>query len=79
MTQPSYEAASNATVPPVPPDIPAGSDGDLVPVFVLNAVRTSAGSGHGVKLVLPAEAARLVAAKLAVHGDQPPRGWNLPV
>jgi hypothetical protein len=72
MTMPSYEAASNATVPPAPP--PAIPD-DAVPVFVLFGVRTSAGAGPGVRLVPPAEAARLVAARVAVHGDQPPRGF----
>jgi len=30
---------------------------------------------HGVKLLPPAEPGRLVAARVAVHGDQPPRGF----
>lgn len=63
----------------VPPEIPAPpDDAGLVPVFLTSAVRTSAGSTHGVKMVPPAEAARLVAARVAVHGDRPPRGWTLP-
>lgn len=70
---------SNVPDPPlVPPDIPAG-EGDPVPVFLVNATRTSGGAGPGVVRVPPAEAARLVSQKLAVHGDKPPRGWNLMV
>jgi hypothetical protein len=75
MTMPSYEAASNATVPPAPPPAIPDDGSDPVPVFVLVGVRTSAGAGPGVRLVPPAEAARLVAARVAVHGDQPPRGF----
>ena len=68
---------TNAPDPPaVPPDIPAG-EGDPVPVFVTVAVCTSAGPGPGVRHLPPAEAGRLVSQKLAVHGDQPPRGRNL--
>jgi hypothetical protein len=52
---------------PAPPDGPG-----LVAVYVTSAVRTSAGSDLGPKRVPPAEAARLVAAKLAVYGDRPP-------
>ena len=44
-----------------------------------NAVRTSAGPGPGVKYLPPAEAGSLVARRLAVHGDQPPRGYSEPV
>lgn len=79
MTRPSYEGASNATVPPVPPPAIPDDGSDPVPVFVLVGVRTSAGAGPGVKHLPPAEAARLVAARVAVGGDKPPRGWNLEV
>jgi hypothetical protein len=65
--------AANESPPLEPPAAPA--DGPLVPVFVSVAVRTTAGPGPGVKLVPPAEASRLVSAKLAVHGERPPRGW----
>ncbi len=51
------------------------SEGDgLVPVFVTNAVRTSAGPGPGVRRVPAAEASALVARKHAVFGDRPPHG-----
>jgi hypothetical protein len=54
---------------------PGEPDGPLVAVFVINAVRTSAGTGPGA-LQLPApEASALVARRYAVYGDQPPRGW----
>jgi hypothetical protein len=68
---------SNMPDPPqVPPDIPAG-EGDKVACFVLNGTRTSDGSGPGVKRLDPAEAGRLIAMKMAVAGDRPPRGWTL--
>jgi hypothetical protein len=69
---PSYEATSNATGP-----APAALDssGDPVPVFLVVGVVTSDGPGPGVKLLPPAEAASLVARRLAVSGDQPPRGF----
>jgi hypothetical protein len=79
MTQPSYEGTSNVTVPPVPPPDPVAGDGEPVPVFVTVAVRTSAGPGPGVRRLPPAEAAALVRMKYAIHGDQPPRGFNLEV
>ncbi len=44
----------------------------LVTVYLVNATRTLAGPGPGPKELPPAEAAALVAAKYAVHGDQPP-------
>jgi hypothetical protein len=45
-------------------------------VFLVNATRTSTGTcGPGPVEVPAAEAASLVAAKLALYGDQPPRGW----
>jgi hypothetical protein len=47
---------------------------ELTPVYVSNAVRTSAGPGPGVKYLPPAEAAWIVSRKLGVHGDKPPRG-----
>jgi hypothetical protein len=62
--------------PAVPPD-PERGPGKPVPVFVTVAVRTSDGPGPGVKRLPPAEASALVAMKYAVHGDQPPRGYNL--
>ena len=79
MTQPSYEGTSNVTVPPVPPPDPVAGEDDKVACFVLNGTRTSDGPGPGVKRLDPAEAARLIAMKMAVAGDQPPRGWNLEV
>jgi hypothetical protein len=63
--------ATNQSPPPEPPP-PTGKP---VPVFLLNAVRTSAGPGPGLKMLPPAEAGALVAARLAVHGEQPPIGW----
>jgi hypothetical protein len=56
-------------------DAPGGGDG-LVPVFVTNAVRTSAGPGPGVRRVPPDEAGRLVHSRLATYGDRPPRGFE---
>ncbi len=51
----------------------------LTPVYVTNAVRTSAGPGPGVKYLPPQEAADLVARRMAIHGERPPRstmgGW----
>jgi hypothetical protein len=44
-------------------------------VYLSNAVRTSAGPGPGVKILPQAEAAALVANRLAVYGDQPPQGY----
>jgi hypothetical protein len=69
-------SASNASAP-LPEAVPglAGDGGGLVAVFLVNATRTSSGSGPGVLLVPPAEAARLTAARLAVYGTEPPRGW----
>jgi hypothetical protein len=57
----------------------------VVTVFLTNAVRTSAGPGPGVKHLPPAEAAVLVTGRdsrgqpvprVAVYGDQPPRGFD---
>ncbi len=48
----------------------------LVPVFVTTAVRTSAGSTPGPKMLPPAEAARLISAKLAVGDTTAPRGYD---
>ena len=47
----------------------------LVRVLMANGHRTSGGTGPGVVEVPPDEAARLVAARVAVHGDQLPRGF----
>jgi hypothetical protein len=68
--------ATNASPPQYEPEPPAGSDRDRVPVFVINAVRTSAGPGPGVKHLPRAEAGALVNARMAVHGEQPPHGWS---
>jgi hypothetical protein len=72
--RPSYAGTANAADPPVPP---AGQEGggELVPVYLTTAVRTSAGPGPGPKLLPPAEASSLVGRRLAVYGDQPPRGY----
>ena len=64
--------ASNQSLPQ-PPAAP--DPGELVPVFLTVAVRTSGGNGPGAVQVPPAEAGALVRAKYAVGGDQPPRGW----
>jgi hypothetical protein len=55
---------------------PGDTSGELVTVFVTNGVRTSDGPGPGVKRVPPAEAQALYAGRVAVTGDQPPRGWT---
>lgn len=48
----------------------------MVPVFVTNAVRTSAGPGPGPKMLPAGEANRLKSAKLAVHGHIAPAGYS---
>ena len=48
----------------------------MVPVFCTSAVRTSAGSALGPKMLPASEAARLIAAKLAVMGHRAPRGYD---
>ena len=48
----------------------------MVEVFVTTAVRTSAGSTPGPKMLPRDEAARLVADKRAVCGDRPPMGFS---
>ena len=53
-----------------------GNRGGLVPVFVANGVRTSAGPGPGVKHLPPDEAGRLVGAKYATYGTAAPRGYE---
>jgi hypothetical protein len=69
---PSYSGTSNATGPaPAPLD----TSGTPVPCFLLNGVRTSQGPGPGPMMLPPAEAASLVARKLAVAGSTPPSGW----
>ena len=47
----------------------------LITVFAVNGTRTSAGCGPGVLRLPPAEAARIVSAKLAVYGEAPPRNF----
>jgi hypothetical protein len=44
--------------------------------FVTNAVRTSQGPGPGAKQLPAPEAARLLKDRLAVPGDQAPRGYG---
>jgi hypothetical protein len=70
--RPSYAGAANAADPPVPP---AQEAGELVPVYLTTAVRTSAGPGPGPRRLPAAEAGALVGRRLAIHGDQPPRGF----
>jgi hypothetical protein len=70
--------ASNAAGHPVPPGPGAGdraAPGPLAVVFLTNATMTSAGPGPGVKRLPAAEAAGLVARKLAIYGETPPTGW----
>jgi hypothetical protein len=47
----------------------------VLTIYMTSAVRTSAGPGPGVKVLPAAEANRLISRKLAVSGDQPPRGY----
>jgi hypothetical protein len=56
---------------------PSSSDAepDLVAVFVTTGVATSDGPGPGGRRLPRAEAGRLVSARLAVHGERPPRGY----
>ncbi len=49
---------------------------ELVPVFLTVGIRTSGGNGPGLVRVPPAEAARIVAGRHGVHGEQPPRGYS---
>jgi hypothetical protein len=51
------------------------SEDSKVWVFVMNGTMTSAGSGPGARELPPGEAGAPVGAKLAIYGDQPPRGW----
>jgi hypothetical protein len=64
--------ASNES-PPQPPEPPDG--GPEMSVFVTVAVRTSAGKTPGAVTLPVAEAQSLIGRRLAVAGDQPPRGW----
>src|SRR5690348_5334001 len=68
-------SASNQT-PPQPRYASLPDGVELVPVFVTNGVRTSDGPGPGVKRVPPAEASALLADRVAVPGDKPPRNWS---
>jgi len=58
------------------PQPPAPEPPPLITVFATNGTRTSAGCGPGVLRLPPAEAARLVAAKLAVYGEAAPRNFD---
>lgn len=51
------------------------SDDDRVPVYLTVGVRTSGGNGPGVVHLPREEAARVVAARHGVPGEQPPRGY----
>jgi hypothetical protein len=64
--------ATNANPPQYEPPPATGKP---VPVFVINGTRTSDGPGPGVKHLPPAEAGALVAARIAVAGENPPQGW----
>jgi hypothetical protein len=48
----------------------------VVTVYVVNGTRTSQGPGPGPKELPASEANRLIYAKLAVYGDQPPDGMG---
>ena len=50
--------------------------GQLVTVYVTNAIRTSRGVGPGPLKLPPDEAGRLLKDRLAVPGDQAPRGYG---
>jgi hypothetical protein len=50
--------------------------GGLVAVYLTNGTRTSVGPGPGLKRLPPAEAGRLVSARLAAYGETPPRGYS---
>jgi hypothetical protein len=47
----------------------------LVGVYLGNATATSGATGPGTVRVPPDEAARLVAARLAIYGERPPQDW----
>jgi len=50
-------------------------DDDRAWVYMTNAVQTSAGAAIGAKLLPRDEAASLVARRVAIWGQAPPRGW----
>lgn len=52
-----------------------GEAPDLTPVYLTVAIRTSGGNGPGVVRVPREEAARIVAGRHGVAGEQPPRGF----
>ncbi len=54
----------------------SGQAEPLAEVFCTTGVRTSAGCAVGPKTLPASEAARLVAAKLAVYGSRPPHGFD---
>jgi hypothetical protein len=69
-------SVTNASPQDYQPEPARGSDGDRVPVFLLNATRTSDGPGPGVKHLPRAEAGALVTARMAIPGTEPPHGWS---
>jgi len=48
----------------------------LVKIFITNSVRTSRGAVTGPAELPASEAGRLVAAKVVIFGDRPPRGMD---
>jgi len=58
-----------------PPYVPATPDGGLVQIYLTNAIRTSQGPGPGAKTLPRLEAARLVGARFAVYGAEPPASY----
>jgi hypothetical protein len=72
---PSDPAVMTAPNESPPQPSPAAGDGPKTWVYLTNATRTSADAGPGSRELPAAEASALVAVKLAVPGDQPPRGW----
>ena len=51
-------------------------ESDIVSVYLIVAVRTIGGPGSGIVRVPRDEAARIVASRHGVAGEQPPRGYE---
>jgi hypothetical protein len=74
-------AARNTKADPQEPGGPDTSQPEaepLVMVYLVNGTRTSRGPGPGPLELPAAEASRLIAARFAVGGSQPPRGMGTP-